>query len=364
MQDSSARLQYDTQDIASLTALSVVIAFSRGLHYNGYKNLFDEEEVALVDHLIKTAISETPNWFHRNLVKVMQHSPYTMQQAFFSKFGVSGYDQQIVSRKFMVRHRIEKAIAQGVGQIIILGGGYDSAAFCLSKKHSNVNFYELDRGATRYIKIKALADILNTTTQNAENDFATTIFHENLYYARCDLAKDNLLDILEKNNFNSKKDTLVIAEGLTMYLAEHDIKKLLQSIHSLLGDNNEMILSFFYSKTLYSSQVADRMQRLSNEQYRFALPPDKVFGFAADFDFLVEEKILGVDLLMRIGDIADATLRRDPNAPSEDYYSLRKSRSMQKNIDKCAMKIPDMAFDIPIAPEQRITNRPGFCTII
>src|SRR3990167_3595562 len=107
MQDSSARRQYDTQDIASLTALSVAIAFSRGLHYNGYKNLFDEEEVALVDHLIKTAISETPKWFHRSLVKVMQHSPYTMQQAFFSKFGVSGYDQQIVSRKFMVRHRIE-----------------------------------------------------------------------------------------------------------------------------------------------------------------------------------------------------------------------------------------------------------------
>ena len=142
--ESEQPQQNTPQDIASLTAISVAIAFSRGLHYNGYKNLFDEEEVALTDKLIKIALSKTPNWSHWGLVKIMQTSPYAIQQSFFSKFGVSGYDQQIVSRKFMVRHKIEDAIKQGVTQIIILGGGYDSASFHLSKKHPKVKFYELD----------------------------------------------------------------------------------------------------------------------------------------------------------------------------------------------------------------------------
>ena len=352
------------ENIPSLTALSVAIAFSRGMHYNGYRNLFSDEEFIIIDKLIQIALSQTPNWFHWGMVKMMKKSPYSLQQAFFSKFGVSGYDQQIAGRKFMLRHKIEKAIEKSVTQVVILGGGYDTAAFHLSKKYPHVNFYELDRSITRLIKVKALASIENTRLSDFENDSSSTaIFNSNLRFIQCDLVTDKMNQILKENNFDAQKDTLFIAEGLTMYLTQQQIEQILLSIHSLLKNGNEIVLGFLYSQSLITSNVSDQIQRSSNERYKFVLSPNQVFKFAADSNFLLSEKILGITLLERMGDFADAHLRQLPNAPSEDYYTFKKAASLEKDIEKNINEIPDMQFDIPIVPEQKITHRSG-CAII
>ena len=93
------------------------------------------------------------------------------------------------------------------------------------------------------------------------------------------------------------------------------------------------------------------------------LPPDHVYRFAADADYELTEKILGADLIERLGDYADATLRRQPHAVTENYFVFQKSSIVKKDCDKASTDIPDIALTIPFTPTQQILEGRS-CTIV
>ncbi len=82
----------------------------------------------------------------------------------------------------------------------------------------------MDCGPTRAHKIKGLKNIpkevgLENVSLTEQTD-GSIVLGDNLRYIECDLGENNLQDKLKLHGFNQNRRTLVIAEGLTMYLSE------------------------------------------------------------------------------------------------------------------------------------------------
>ncbi|HFE8539845.1 TPA: class I SAM-dependent methyltransferase [Legionella pneumophila] len=334
---------------ASLTALSVMSSYIQSIN----KPLIPSEfyiELCLAQHIISSVVdfeSYGCSYGDENSLKKLLHY---LQHNFFNKTVTPGYHSMILARKLMLKHKVEMGIlSNGVRQVIFLGGGYDVRAFISSIKFPNVQFYELDRGQTRQIKLKALLNIpkeigIRQTPVDIRINH-THIFNENFFCVDCDFLEDNLEEVLCANGFKKGSKTLVIAEGLTMYLNEKGVMQLLAGLANLLEEHDEFILSFI-PKIINS--FSEDMPIESRELHCFSLPPDEVSRFVTAYGFEVIHKNLFKDLLMLMGDINNAK-KHENNLilKQEHYYTLRKCTHLLKASSKTIHEIPDYQFSIP-----------------
>ncbi|STX81596.1 O-Methyltransferase involved in polyketide biosynthesis [Legionella busanensis] len=349
----------------SVTALSVAMAFSRSLD-TGYIYLFSKQELALTQHFVNVGKQSLYglNWA---LSESLFRMPYFLQQSFFNTVVVPGYDHIIMLRKLMIKDKIERAIKSGIEQIIFLGGGYDIRALVTALAHPDISIYELDRGPTRVHKIKGLKTIpkevcLENVSLTEQTD-GTILLGDNLRYIECDLGENNLLDTLKSHGFNQNRRTLVIAEGLTMYLSEEENKKLLESMAKILKENDELLLSFG-SATASSSKIAEASLQRSKETYRFSLAPQNVIAFVEKSGFAVNGKFVAASMLEKIGDLSAATYHKKNASGRKEYYYLLQKSSLELDERRSIEAVADIKVDIPNKPEVEVTDSPSGCMII
>lgn len=334
----------------SFTALSVIAAFERALRTAEGK-FFDDIERPVTRHFIDTAIAAETNWFHWCLERSIPKAPNWIQQSFFNNFVAAGYDHLMLTRKLMIRNLIRNALFDdNVEQIVILAGGYDPRAILESMRLKNLDIknkriFELDRGKTREIKLEALKSLPEalglSDYKMVVNDDRTSVINDNLYLIEYDV-KDNLTEKLCQNGFQKGRKTLVIAEGLTIYLNEAGARQLLTSVADLIAENDEFFLSFNTStKSSFTEKAAISS---SNEPYKFSLTPELVLPFAAISGFEVTGLIRHQDRLHFIGDWENANRYKDEmgNLKDEIYYSLRKSAGLLKEKQLSDIPILDM----------------------
>ena len=335
-----------SDDSPSMTALVNITTFLRTLK-TGYAKWFSEDETVLIEHLVKTALSS-----HRRRywpLKVLGMIPYYCQTQFWSAMAGVGYDAVIMSRKFMIRQHIKESISKGVTQVVILGGGYDSCAYISARYYPSVKFYELDRGRTRDLKLKGLIDYSSsdslTISAGLVNNNATITFNGNLHYINCNLSKDNLCEILQINGFSKNNKTLIVAEGLTMYLKLDELEKLLEAIQHLTNIDDELIISFMTKQDDVSRE--EKLVNASNETYHFSLGQNEVTSFLAKFDLDTVGKTDHVTRMLFAGDLVNAKFHKDnPDRPKEIYY-LGKRSLMKTGIHKDIKDVPQIEFVPP-----------------
>lgn len=257
------------------------------------------------------------------------------------------YDQVIMLRKYMIKNKVEDAIANGTRQIVFLGGGYDIRALITALHYPEVSVFEIDRGPTREQKLKALKTIPsgigfdNLTIVDISSTVARV--HHNLRYIDSDLSQENLLDVLCKEGFNAENKVLVIAEGLTMYLDREANLRLLSSFNELPHSDNQLLLSYKPSMDYFKTKIA---QTASNELFKFSLHPREVVEFAAIAGLNVCEQFASAAHLEEIGD-TDASYYNDPNKRPEFYYMIKKNVPKPcKTIDE----VPEIQLHLPPKP--------------
>lgn len=130
-----------------------------------------------------------------------------------------GFILHVVARKNFIFMSAQGAIQAGTNQIIILGAGYDSLGLRLTRMYPQITCFEIDHPNTGGAKRRALMPL---------NPPAT------LELIAADLSVCSLSDILTSHmTFDAQKNTLVILEGLLMYIAEPAVNQLFTEIHSL-----------------------------------------------------------------------------------------------------------------------------------
>lgn len=127
-----------------------------------------------------------------------------------------GVQLHYLLRKRVIETGVRAAIESGAKQVVVIAGGFDTLAYRLHVEFPDVRFFELDHPATQRSKRSSL-DVHGTVNGN-------------LTLHPVDLTKRSLADVLQAVNIDPTTETVVLAEGLLMYLEPAQVEQLLQAV--------------------------------------------------------------------------------------------------------------------------------------
>lgn len=338
----------------SYTALSIVVNLLRMLDGEYGALLFNPNNPRyriLLLSVINIGLLTEPSAFLRRMAKFVYWLPHPLQKTVFNSCVYQGYDALLLTRKLLILQKITAGITEeNVKQVVILAGGYDPMAFLLSEINPEIKFYELDRGLTRYNKLKAFQEVSSTVTgfealKNIDPSAETQCLNKNFFSITCDFTTQSMLEVLQNNGFNKDQKTLLIAEGLFMYLMKEDAEKLFRNIYELLQEGDELIVSFL---TKLVATVRSCIQ-ISNEECHFLLSSEEVIPFLATLGFKVKGKTTFEQRFACVGDTKHIRLyENNPDKPRENYYLLGKSACLFSSESEC-LKVENVPYiDIPM----------------
>ena len=333
----------------SITALFVANGLRAGLEC-GLNDWFEPDLLAYTQRTIQLAIQCERKTVVKALERVASKLSNRTQNSIFKAVGQPGYDVYITMRKLLIRELIKAAVDRGVQQVCILAGGFDYRALFAAHEFPEVQFFELDRGNTREIKMQALQELLPRDAQVEDWENGTRRINHNLTYVNCDLAKQPLADALQQNGYDPAIPSLIVAEGLTMYLTEDAVRGLLQSFQEILKEPDEVLISFMTQES-DNSKVGEWTRSINEEDYRFSCKQDQVCGLVNPFGLAVQAQSNPVAMLEQAGDLADvAYYRKKGTQYAEIYYSLHKDRAVLEQTQDIS-EVPDFKFQVPARKE-------------
>jgi methyltransferase (TIGR00027 family) len=251
-----------------------------------------------------------------------------------------GIAEHYALRKLLIEQQTEKLIKEkGVEQVVVIGAGFDSMALRLHKKFPSVDFTEIDLPTIQELKRQSLARGLQVAQSNLKSR-DLFVLANNFHFVAADLAKQPLNEVLTQPNshFDPAKNTLFIAEGVSMYLTAEDNQKLIQAIHCSSRNRNFVLMGIAEETAL--PDVASRTMKSYGEQYRWSLP-----------HMAVKETMAGHGLNL-LGKATYAQLQHAlpsrkavENPTGENYYLFE----TQKTIPATTIPLIDLTPRIPLS---------------
>lgn len=233
---------------------------------------------ARVGHLLPARAVEMSGWF----VRAHSRSAYwlltTMRGfsrpvvAMVEGLSVPGIQLHYALRKRYLEDAACSALStDGVRQMVVIGGGFDTLALRLHEEFPEVNFIEIDHPATQRVKLEAAA--------------AHDLPRENLKFLSVDLIQKTLEEsLLSFEAYRPDAETFFLCEGVTMYLTTEEIEKLFQFVCSHSGANSRLAFTFMES---YDRQIRFKNSgaglnawlRLRSEPFTWGIAKDRLPDF-------------------------------------------------------------------------------------
>ena len=263
-------------------------------------------------------------------------------------------------RKLFIEQQVREAIQNGVKQVVVLGGGYDTLALRLHLDYKKIYFYEIDRGHTRDTKLSAvkeleiLANKRDKTSQFSSVGKTMSLANvygnigNNLYFLESDLSKENWYEELYAcEKFNKEKSTIVIAEGLTMYLTTKQVRALLQTLNNQVLSEGSLIITSF-AQSIKSTQISTLLRAETNESYECFLNMTEVPTFVHENQFSVLGKVLTIDFQKQAENTAAlAAVKNSPDCLAPENYYILQCTKNNSNAVKSIKNIPDIKIKVP-----------------
>lgn len=144
---------------------------------------------------------------------------------------VSAVMTLIVRTKF-IDERLERAMAEGVTQVVIMGAGWDTRAHRFADLLRSARVFEIDQPATQNWKRRRSEKSLGAAPAN-------------LIYLPIDFRHQTLGEVLQAGGYDATQKTFFIWEGVTMYLPEAAVRDTLRWISQQAPDSS-LVFDFAY----------------------------------------------------------------------------------------------------------------------
>jgi methyltransferase (TIGR00027 family) len=205
-------------------------------------------------------------------------------------FILPGITVHYVLRKRYIEDQTRQAIANGVTQIVNLGAGFDSLAWRLHDKHSQVNFIEIDHPDTHKLKVAALVP----SKQDKR---------ENMHFLSVDFTQQDMKSALENfAEFDATRPTLYICEGVMMYLLPAEIEGIFSAIHALTGPGSLMLFTSLEPQHSNKNNVRSLLfsyLKFIGEPLKWELEHHKMADFLKDKNCQLQEMADTTELKQR-----------------------------------------------------------------
>lgn len=181
--------------------------------------------------------------------------------------------RMLTVRTRFIDERLESAITEGTGQVVILGAGFDTRAYRLRHLLQGVRVFEVDHPATQAVKIRRAREALGEAP-------------ENLSWVAVDFRQNDLGQKLMSAGYRPEEKSYFIWEGCTMYLPEDAVRGTLESIVGSATPGSGIVFDYAYEMFVrllanpdaiplppQIKQALGRMRdRLGGEQWIFGIP--------------------------------------------------------------------------------------------
>jgi methyltransferase (TIGR00027 family) len=203
---------------------------------------------------------------------------------------LAGQSTHVALRKRVLDDETRAAIEAGAAQVLVVGAGFDTLAFRLARTHRHVRFVEIDHPATQSLKRHAL-DQLDRPA--------------NLLLHPADLAATPLPDVLDELDWDRRARGVVVAEGVMMYLGEHEVADFLRGVASRLGPGSRLLGTYLMPDERGRPDIGRwggltrASLRAIGEPLRWATTPEALAVLLAETGFRMRDEPGRVDLRLR-----------------------------------------------------------------
>jgi methyltransferase (TIGR00027 family) len=144
---------------------------------------------------------------------------------------VPGMALHVGLRKRFFDDETRAALAAGATQVLVVGAGFDTLALRLAAERPEATFVEVDHPATHEVKRAAVERIGAP--------------RPNLHLVGADLASVSLEQVLAGlGAWRRSRASVVVAEGLLMYLAAADVAGLLEAVRRSTAAGSRLLFSY------------------------------------------------------------------------------------------------------------------------
>jgi methyltransferase (TIGR00027 family) len=192
--------------------------------------------------------------------------------------------------------RVVEAMDAGIDQVVVLGAGFDSRAWRM--RRAGARFFELDDPATQARKI-----------QRAPASGPV--------YVAADLRATSAVTALDSGGLDFRKPVILILEGVTMYLPEPDVRRVLTDLGSACALGS-IVTADFYPPGDAGSVVNQRQNRVQHMARAGSGETLRLVVDRAGAVELVEASGWSVEHVIGMRDAASALLPEGHHLPVED----------------------------------------------
>jgi methyltransferase (TIGR00027 family) len=165
-----------------------------------------------------------------------------------------------------------RAVADGVGQLVLLGAGFDTRAWRMPEL-AGVRVFEVDHPDTQATK-RARAE-------------GIPVLAASVTYAPVDFARDRLQDALESAGHAADQPTVWIWEGVVMYLLDPAVRSTLDAVRSRWAPGSTLIVHYHTPNPPGLVSVArDLMFAALGEQHVGLRTPAQVAALLDGFEII------------------------------------------------------------------------------
>lgn len=203
----------------------------------------------------------------------------------YADWRAPGARTSAIARTCFIDDVARRAAAGGVGQLVLLGAGYDCRAHRLPELR-DVRVFEVDRPDTQAAKRERLGRL----RRPARGD---------IVYVAVDFERDDLRGRLGEAGWAADQPTLFVWEGVTNYLTADAVAETLTFVGQA-APGSRVVFTYIHRGVIDGSvrfeggdKLVRSVQKL-HEPWKFGLVPAELEGYLARFGLRLEEN-LGAD---------------------------------------------------------------------
>jgi methyltransferase (TIGR00027 family) len=188
-------------------------------------------------------------------------------------------------RKAFCERQVRDGITRGASQVLVLGAGYDTMGWRLAPEFPDVNFFEIDHPTTARLKAIGVESMGR---------------RDNLYLIAEDLGKRKLMDVMKNTEaWDCSAQTIIIAEGLVMYLNPEAVRDLLGQCAEITFGGSRIAFSYIPTGQdgrpdagPYTGMML-WLQKLIGEPWLWSIRPEELGRFLENSGWIIVPELAG-----------------------------------------------------------------------
>lgn len=187
---------------------------------------------------------------------------------------------------------VRAELERGIGQLVLLGAGYDSRPYRMAEELRDVAVFEVDHPAMSAIKQRKVRAIVGEPPANVS-------------YVAVDFNRDDLGERLSARGLDADAPTLYVWSGVAPYLPEESVREVLRFVAAQRSPETSIVFDYLWREVLdgdtepYGArELLDGVQRMG-EPLRSGIPRGRTREYLADCGLRLESDLGPDDAVAR-----------------------------------------------------------------